>query len=169
MIGGMKPFMTHPARLCPLRRKRRTDAGGKGWSIWISTNSSGAAKRVYKKSSRQIAKETGHSRITIRRLLLVLEPRYRRNKKPVCAVMDAVGPVVERWLKDDLTAPRKQRHTSHRIYTRLLEEHEFKGAESTVRRWVREQKIRLGLKTTEAVVPRCHSPAVVFHQNIDIS
>jgi transposase len=123
------------------------------------------AKRVYKKSIRQIAKETGHSRITIRRVLSGLEPKYRRNKEPVCAVMDAVGPIVERWLKDDWTAPRKQRHTAHRIYTRLLEEHEFKGAESTVRRWVREQKIRLGLKTTEAVIPL--DPEVAQEAEVD--
>jgi hypothetical protein len=51
-------------------------------------------------------------------------------------------------LKTDVGEPRKQRNTVHRIYTRLLEEYEFTGAESTVRRWVREQKVRLGLKTT---------------------
>ncbi len=123
------------------------------------------AKRVYKKSIRQIAKETGHSRITIRKVLSGLEPKYRRNKEPGCAVMDAVGAVVERWLKDDLTEPRKQRHTAHRIYTRLLEEHEFTGAESTVRRWVREQKIRLGLKITEAVVPL--DPEVAQEAEVD--
>ncbi|PYS10831.1 MAG: IS21 family transposase [Acidobacteria bacterium] len=114
---------------------------------------------------RQIAKETGHSRITIRKVLSGLEPKYRRNKEPGCAVMDAVGPVVERWLKDDLTEPRKQRHTAHRIYTRLLEEHEFTGAESTVGRWVREQKIRLGLKITEAVVPL--DPEVAQEAEVD--
>ena len=79
--------------------------------------------------------------------------------------MDAIGPVVERWLKDDLTEPRKQRHTAHRIYTRLLEEHEFTGAESTVGRWVREQKIRLGLKITEAVVPL--DPEVAQEAEVD--
>src|SRR2546427_10099390 len=123
------------------------------------------AKRVYKKSIRQIAKETGHSRITIRKVLSGLEPKYRRNKEPGCAVMDAVGPVVERWLKADLTEPRNTRHTAHRIHTRLLEEHEFTGAESTVRRWVREQKIRLGLKITEAVVPL--DPEVAQEAEVD--
>src|SRR5688572_24006918 len=123
------------------------------------------AKRVYKKSIRQIARETGHSRITIRRVLSGLEPKYRRKKEPVCAVMDAVGPIVEHWLKNDLTEPRKQRHTAHRIYTRLLEEHEFTGAESTVRRWVRDQKIRLGLKTTGAVVPL--DPEVAHEAEVD--
>jgi transposase len=123
------------------------------------------AKRVYKKSIRQIAKETGHSRVTIRKVLLGLEPKYRRNKEPVCAVMDAFSPVVEVWLKEDVTEPPKQRHTAHRIYTRLLEEHEFTGAESTVRRWVREQKVRLGLKTTGAVIPL--DPEVAIEAEVD--
>jgi transposase len=79
--------------------------------------------------------------------------------------MDSFGPVVERWLKDDVTEPRKQRHTAHRIYTRLLEEHEFAGAESTVRRWVRDQKVRLGLKTTGAVVPL--DPEVAHEAEVD--
>ena len=55
------------------------------------------ARRVYKKSIRQIARDTGHSRVTIRKVLAGLEPKYRRNKEPACAVKDAFGPVVERW------------------------------------------------------------------------
>jgi len=74
------------------------------------------AKRVYKKSIRQIAKETGHSRVTVRKVLSGLEPKYRRSKEPACAVMDAFGPVVEGWLKNDVGEPRKQRHTAHRIW-----------------------------------------------------
>ena len=111
------------------------------------------SQRVYKKSIRQIVRETGHSRNTVRKVLSGQEPKYRRNKEVVCRVMDPVGMVVEQWLQADREAPKKQRHTSHRIYTRLVEEHDFKGAESTVRRWSKEAKVRLGLKTAVAVVP----------------
>jgi transposase len=111
------------------------------------------AHRVYKKSIRQIARETGHTRKTIRKALVGLAPKYRRHEEPVCAVMDTVAGMVEEWLKGDQKEHRKQRHTAHRIYTRLVEEHSFQGAESTVRRWVRERKARLGMNAALAVVP----------------
>ena len=111
------------------------------------------SQRVYKKSIRQIARETGHSRNTVRKVLSGQEPKYRRNKEAVCRVMDPVGAVVEQWLQGDRESPKKQRHTSHRVYTRLVEEYEFKGAESTVRAWTREARARLGLNASVAVVP----------------
>lgn len=111
------------------------------------------AHRVYHKSIRQIAQETGHHRKTVRKALAGMEPRYRRQWEPACRVMDSVGPVVENWLKQDLEQPRKQRHTARRIYQRLVEEHQFEGAESSVRRWVRDSKARLGLGKSLAVVP----------------
>ena len=49
------------------------------------------AHRVYKKSIRQIARETGHTRRTIRKVLAGQEPRYRREKEPACPVMDGVN------------------------------------------------------------------------------
>jgi predicted transcriptional regulator len=73
--------------------------------------------RVYKKSIRQIAKETGHSRNTVRKVLSGKEPKYRRIKEIVCRVMDPVRTVVEQWLQGDRESPKKQRHTSHRVYT----------------------------------------------------
>ena len=59
------------------------------------------AKRVYKKSIRQISRETGHTRKTIRKVLQGLEPKYRRKEEPGCAVMDPVAAMVEGWLKAD--------------------------------------------------------------------
>jgi transposase len=111
------------------------------------------AHRVYKKSIRQIARETGHTRNTVRKALQGLWPKYRRKENPACAVMDSVAEVVERWLRSDQEESRKQRHTAHRIYTRLVEEHAFKGGESTVRQWVRKQKARMGMNAALAVVP----------------
>ena len=49
------------------------------------------AHQVYKKSIRQIARETGHTRRTIRKVLAGQEPRYRREKEPACPVMDGVN------------------------------------------------------------------------------
>ncbi len=111
------------------------------------------AHRVYKKSIRQIARETGHTRRTVRKVLAGQEPKYRREKEPACPVMDPVARIVDAWLQADRDQPVKQRHTAHRVWQRLVEEHEFTGAEPTVRRWVRERKTRLGWNQTGAVVP----------------
>jgi len=67
--------------------------------------------------------------------------------------MDPYRAVILEWLKSDLAAPKKQRHTAHRVYTRLVEEHDFQGAESTVRRYVRLLKIEEGLYKQEAFIP----------------
>lgn len=111
------------------------------------------AHRVYQKSIRQIARETGHTRKTIRKVLEGLEPKYRRKVDPACAVMDPVAGIVEGWLKADQLEHRKQRHTAHRVYTRLVEEQGFVGGESTVRRWIREWKAQMGMNAAQAVVP----------------
>jgi hypothetical protein len=52
---------------------------------------------------------------------------------------------IESILESDQKAPRKQRHTAHRIWCRLRAERpELEIAESTVRRYVRERKRQLG-------------------------
>lgn len=111
------------------------------------------SSRVYGKSIRQIARETGHHRSTIRKALAGLEPKYRRKEPRDAPVMRPVAGIVESWLAHDRQRPGKQRHTARRIYDRLVEEHGFCGAESTVRRWVRECRQRLGLTDAAAVVP----------------
>ena len=104
------------------------------------------ADRVYKKSIRQIARETGHTRRTVRKVLAGQEPKYRREKEPACPVMDPVAGIVEAWLQADRDQPVKQRHTAHRVWQRLVEEHEFTGAEATVRRWVSGTEDTVGLE-----------------------
>ena len=67
--------------------------------------------------------------------------------------LDKVAGVLRKWLEDDFQAPKKQRHTARRMYTRLVEENGFSGSESTVRRWVRGCKADLGYGREEAVIP----------------
>ena len=115
---------------------------------WVRT-----AHRVYKKSIRQIARETGHTRRTVRKVLAGQDPKYRREKEPACPVMDPVAGIVEGWLRADREQPAKQRQTAHRVWRRLVDDPGFTGAEPTVRRWVRERKMRLGWHRPGAVVP----------------
>ena len=108
---------------------------------------------VYGKGIREIAREYGHSRKTVRKALNGLSPEYRRKKEPIKPVMGRFQEVIDDWLKEDQARPRKQRHTAHRIYTRLMSEYGFSGAESTVRHYVRDRKAVLGLCQQEAFVP----------------
>jgi hypothetical protein len=67
-------------------------------------------------------------------------------------------PFVEAMLETDLRAPRKQRHTAHRIWCRIRTEMpEVNIAESTIRRYVRERKIQLGLTRRETFIPQSYS------------
>lgn len=72
-----------------------------------------------------------------------------------------LGPLtdfIESILVEDQKAPRKQRHTAHRIYVRLKREHpEHPVGESTVREYVRERKLALGLLNRETFVPQSYA------------
>lgn len=93
-------------------------------------------------SVREIARRTGWSRQTIRKVLAapVAPPRYALSVPRRSPVMEPYLAVVERWLAEDEEAPPKQRHTARRIYDRLVEEHSFPGAETTVRQAVARRR-----------------------------
>jgi hypothetical protein len=77
-------------------------------------------------------------------------PRARPRVAPVAEFIDGI-------LEADRRAPRKQRHTAHRIYVRLGQERPGHPiAESTVRQYVRERKAALGLLARETFVPQSY-------------
>ena len=70
---------------------------------------------------------------------------------PLIAFIDAI-------LEADRNAPRKQRHTAHRIWQRIQTEMpERKVAEVTIRQYVRERKRELGWSTRATCVPQSYS------------
>ena len=111
------------------------------------------AHRVYGKKIKQIARETGHSRNTIKK---VLRGEYSGYKPRITQPYPTLGPylnMIDQWLKDDKHRPKKQRHTAVRVFNRLRQEHNFEGAETTVRRYVREAKLRLGVNARQVFIP----------------
>jgi len=71
--------------------------------------------------------------------------------------MAALIPWIEKILATDQKAPRKQRHTAHRIWCRVgAERSEVDVGESTVREYVRKRKIELGLEHGEVFVPQTY-------------
>jgi hypothetical protein len=111
------------------------------------------ARRVYGKKIKQIARETGHSKNTIKK---ILRGEYIGYKPRVQQPYPILGPylkIIDKWLEGDKQCPKKQRHTAVRVYNRLKAEHDFQGAETTVRRYVREAKLRLGVSCPQVFIP----------------
>jgi len=111
------------------------------------------AHRVYGKKIKQIARETGHSKNTIKK---VLRGEYSGYKPRIEQPYPVLGPyltIIDRWLTDDKKQPKKQRHTAVRVFNRLRQEHDFQGSETTVRRYVREAKLRLGVGAPQVFIP----------------
>ncbi len=102
------------------------------------------------KSIREIARETGHARRTISRMIdKEAPPKYRRRRKPA----HKLGPYKERiqqLLAQNQSLPRKQRWTAPMIFKEIQKEG-FQGAESTVRHYVGQ--VRKLLKPPPVFLP----------------
>jgi len=91
-------------------------------------------------------------------------PSPRKTLPPRVSRLDRFKPVIDEWLRADLDAPRKQRHTARRVLDRLLDEHDATGAVSygMVRAYVatrrREIRVEAGRAPVEAFIPQSHAP-----------
>jgi transposase len=113
------------------------------------------AYRVYGKSIKQIARETGHSKNTIKKILRGQYCDYQLRQNQPYPVLGKYLSIIDGWLEKDKESPKKQRHTAVRIFHRLEQEHGFKGSEVTVRRYVREARMRLGIGKNNSVFIPC--------------
>ena len=111
-------------------------------------------------SIRELAARHGVHRRTVRQALASAEPPPRKVPVRTAPVLDPVKPLIDAMLRQDLDAPRKQRHTALRIRERLLDEHQLVVAYSTVRDYVREARPRIaaeaGRPLAEVFVPQTH-------------
>jgi transposase len=112
-------------------------------------------------SRREAARTFGISRTTVDKMCAYsAPPGYRRKKPPKRPKLDPFVAIIDIILKADAEAPRKQRHTAHRIFERLRDEHGFTGGKTIVGDYVREARQR----TTEKFVPLFHPPG---HSQVD--
>ena len=99
---------------------------------------------IQRHSIREISKNLHHSRKTVKKAIIDASvPEYHLTRARPRPVMDPFNAIIERWLEEDKSQPKKQRHTAHRIYTRLVKEHHFTGSERTVRQYVSQLKTNL--------------------------
>lgn len=109
--------------------------------------------RVYGKNISELARLTGHSRNTIKKAIRGEPWGYKERRYQSLPVLGNYVATIDSWLENDQDKPAKQRHTAHRIFNRLVDEHGYEGGESTVRRYVRFAKMRLGIDTPCAFIP----------------
>jgi transposase len=106
-------------------------------------------------SKRQACREYDLHWLTLKKILSHEEPPgYRRVAPPRRPLVEPLLPVIRQILDDDTHAPKKQRHTAHRIWQRLKAEHGFAGGYTSVKDAVRA--IKVGRK--EVFLPLAHPP-----------
>ena len=85
-------------------------------------------------SIREAARVFGLHRDTVRKMLMYsVPPGYRRERPPRRPKLEPYTGVIDRILDEDLTLPKKQRHTAKRIYDRLRDEYGFTGKYTIVK------------------------------------
>jgi transposase len=117
-------------------------------------------RREYEHGSgtiRAVSRKLGVHRREVRKALASAIPAERKVPDRKRSKLAAAIPFIDSVLEADRKAPRKQRHTAHRIWARILREMpEVEVAESSVRGYVRSRKAAMGLLGHEIFVPQSY-------------
>lgn len=130
----------------------RTEAGDV-----LTVDDYGAIRRAHRDGMpiKQIAREFGHARNTVRKVLKQAQPSpmpaTRERSVPVLGPFHAI---IDQILVDDEKAPAKQRHTAAQIHRRLRDEYGYRGVYAQVQRYVRTHRCR----ERETFIPLGHRP-----------
>jgi transposase len=104
-----------------------------------------------------VAKKMNVHRRMVREAIGSALPTPRKKVDRARWKMAAAVVFVDQILETDKKAPRKQRHTAHRIWERIRRElPECQACERTVRNYVHERKVALSLVVHETFVPQSY-------------
>jgi transposase len=119
------------------------------------------AVRIEGLSERAAARRFGIDPRTVNKMLhFSVPPGYRRKKPPARPKLDAFVGHIDKILEEDRQHPKKQRHSSKRIFERLRDEHDFTGGLTIVKDYVFAARQR----QREMFVPLVHPPG---HAQVD--
>jgi transposase len=105
-----------------------------------------------------VARKLGVHRRMVREAIASAVPQARKTPVRERPKLGSVTEFIDGILEADRKAPRKQRHTAHRIWVRLRKEMPgVEVAECTVRRYVRQRKRAMGLSGGETFIPQSYS------------
>jgi transposase len=89
------------------------------------------------KSQRRVARETGYSRNTVRKMVENSDvPKYTLRQARQSPVLGPYKEVLAQWVAEDEKKTKKKRRTTVRMYALLKERYGYEGAESTLRWYV---------------------------------
>ena len=81
------------------------------------------------------------------------------KQKRKARVMDPVKPILDQWIKEDLTKKKKYRRTAKRMYETLKEQFGFTGSDRSVRLYVSKRRQELLEESELAALPLEAKPA----------
>lgn len=120
-------------------------------------------ERVEQLSVRALSDRYGVHRRTVRQALANAVPPERKTPVRVAPKLEPAKGLIDAMLTEDLSAPRKQRHTARRVLARLVDEHQFTDLTySAVRDYVARRRPEIwaasGKAVQDAFVPQTHEP-----------
>ena len=121
----------------------------------------------YRMPVRALARKYDVHRRTVRQAISSPVPPDRKVPVRAAPVREAVAGWIDEMLREDLAAPRKQRHTARRVFERLADEHGAQVSYSYVAKYVARRRAEIaaedrglygGLAGLAGFVPQAREP-----------